>query len=142
MPAEAKPAHELDIEIGTPISEIRRILLVEGQPLAIVTSYLPEAHGQAPRNVDLTNPSLYDFVESESTIIVLCARLVIEAACVSETDGSLLEISPGDPVMRLESTGYTSNGRPVEYFEAYHRGDRTRLDIRPVRRGSPWRVIE
>ncbi len=137
VPASAKIANHLNLEIGAPLSEIRQILLVEAQPLAVVSSYLPDPYGLALWNVDLTNRSLYDLIGSKFQIEILRSHLVIEASCVSEEDADLLEISPGDPVIRLEGPSYIDNGRPIEFFEAYQRGDRTCLEVQLVRQGLP-----
>ena len=35
----------------------------------------------------------------------------------------------GDPVLSIESIGRDAQGQVVEYFEAWHRADRTRLEM-------------
>jgi GntR family transcriptional regulator len=45
----------------------------------------------------------------------------------------LLEIRRGDPVMAIESVGRDSMGIPIEYFNAWHRGDRVRFEMDVVR---------
>lgn len=142
VPAPARPARELNVPAGTPVGEIRRLRLVQAEPLAVVSSYLPEEYGQALQKVDLANRSLYEFLESEFKLMIMRAHRAIEAVPASETDARLLRIRPGDPVIRLESTSYLEDGRPIEYFEAYHRGDRARFEIQLMRRGDQWRAFD
>jgi DNA-binding GntR family transcriptional regulator len=41
----------------------------------------------------------------------------------------LLEIGVGAPLLQIESITYTPEGKPVEYFLAKRRGDRTRFEL-------------
>jgi GntR family transcriptional regulator len=141
-PAVGKPARQLDLEIGTPVFEIRRLRLVDGDPIAVVTSFLPQGLVPQLETVDLTNRSLYEFIENECKLTINRAQRVIEAVPASEEDAPLLEINPGDPVIKLESTSYLDNGKPIEYFEAFHRGDRARFEIQLIRVRDQWRAYE
>jgi GntR family transcriptional regulator len=140
--AEGKPARQLNVDIGTPIIEIRRLRLVEGEPIAIVTSYLPKEYAEKLEKIDLTNRSLYEFLEKEFKLTILQAHRAIEAVSATEADAKLLKIKPGDPVVKLESTSYLDDGKPIEYFEAFHRGDRTRFEIQLIRMRDQWRAFE
>jgi GntR family transcriptional regulator len=140
--AEGKPARQLNVDIGTTIIEIRRLRLVEGEPIAIVTSYLPKEYAEKLEKIDLTNRSLYEFLEKEFKLTILQAHRAIEAVSATEADAKLLKIKPGDPVVKLESTSYLDDGKPIEYFEAFHRGDRTRFEIQLIRMRDQWRAFE
>ena len=41
VPASAKVAQELKIDLGTPVVELQRLRFVENEPIVLVTSYLP-----------------------------------------------------------------------------------------------------
>jgi GntR family transcriptional regulator len=56
-------------------------------------------------------------------------RRTIEAALAGPERGGLLQIDPGAPVLVLQSTSYLADARPIEYFIAWHRGDRSRFDV-------------
>lgn len=139
---EPDSALQNPVEIGTPIIEVRRLRLVEGEPIAVVTSYLPHKYTQKLEKVDLTNHSFYEFLENEFKLNILQAHRAIEAVPAGEADARLLKIKPGDPVLRLESTSYLDDGKPIEYFEAFHRGDRTRFEIQLIRVRDQWRAFE
>lgn len=130
---EPNSALQNPVEIGTMIIEIRRLRLVEGEPIAIVTSYLPHKYTQKLEKVDLTNRSLYEFLENDFKLTILQAHRAIEAVPAAEADARLLKIKPGDPVIKLESTSYLDDGKPIEYFKAFHREDRTRFEIQLIR---------
>jgi len=42
----------------------------------------------------------------------------------------------------LKSVSYLEDGGPVEYFEAKHRGDRSRFEVELIRRRRPHGSIE
>jgi GntR family transcriptional regulator len=76
---EQDSALQNPVEIGTPIIEIRRLRLVEGEPIAVVTSYLTHKFTQKLEKVDLANRSLYEFLENEFKLTILQAHRAIEA---------------------------------------------------------------
>ena len=63
----------------------------------------------------------------------ISGKRTLEAAPASEVEAALLGLEKGAPLIRLESVSYTADGRPVEYFYALHRGDRSRFEIELVR---------
>ena len=56
-----------------------------------------------------------------------------EAVLATKEEAELLAISPGAPLILIDSTSYLEDDTPVEYYHAYHRGDRTRLEVALVR---------
>jgi GntR family transcriptional regulator len=42
-------------------------------------------------------------------------------------------VEVGSPLIELDSVSYLKDGRPLEYFHALHRGDRTRFEVDLVR---------
>ena len=52
-------------------------------------------------------------------------------------DAELLNIAHGAPLIYLKSVAYLADGRPVEYFEAKHRGDRARFEVEIVGADTP-----
>jgi GntR family transcriptional regulator len=49
----------------------------------------------------------------------------------------MLKIRARDPVLSIESIGRNSADQVVEYFQAWHRADRTRLEMDVVRSPRP-----
>ncbi len=131
----------LDLAAQAPVIHIHRLRYVEGDPIALVTSYLPLQLCPSLEKVDLTDRSLYEFLEKNCNITITRAHRVLEATFADEPQARLLQIQAGDPVMKLESISYTEDGIPVEYFVAYHRGDRTRFEINLLRVRDKWRLM-
>ena len=140
--ADAFLASQLQVPAGATLVEVRRLRLVEDEPIAVVTSFLPESLCPGLEKVDLSERSLYQYLENECRLFIVRAHRSIEAAAASEEDARHLGIHTGDPVILLESLSFLEDGTPLEYFRAYHRGDRARFEIELVRQRDRWRPLE
>jgi GntR family transcriptional regulator len=141
IPCPGKIASILNLAPQTPVIHSNRLRYVEGEPIALVTSYVPLQLCPALEHVDLTDRSLYEFLETTCGITIMSANRVLESSSADESQARHLEIEPGDPVMKLESISYLEDGTPVEYFLAFHRGDRTRFEINLMRVRDRWRLL-
>jgi GntR family transcriptional regulator len=142
VPADARTAGLLDLEPGAAVVRLERLRFVEGVPLTVVTSWLPLALCSQLQEVDLTDRSLYEFLEQECRLVITRARRTLEACLADEKTAALLAIRAGDALIRLESTGYLEDGTAVEYFLAYHRGDRAKFEINLARVRDRWRALD
>jgi GntR family transcriptional regulator len=132
-PATDKIAGQLQIEPGTPLVDIRRLRFVNEEPIQLVTSYLPYAMCPQLLEVDLAHRSLYDVLENECGLWIARGRRFIEAVAANELEARLLQIERGAPLILLDSVSVLEEGRPVEYYHAVHRGDRSRFEVDLVR---------
>jgi len=57
----------------------------------------------------------------------------IGVSLANEYEAGLLGIEVGSPLIELDSVSYMEDGRPLEYFHALHRGDRTKFEVNLVR---------
>jgi len=140
--ADSYLAQKLGVNVGNPIIEIRRQRFVNNEPLVVVTSYLPAHLCPQLIKTDLTDRSLYSYLETECKLTASRAYRTIEACLASREDAEYLGINAGDPVIRLESVSYLENGLPFEFYRAFHRGDRARFEINLMRVHDKWRTIE
>lgn len=117
---------------GAACVELSRVRSVNGELIAYTESYLPstllrDLLGRL-RASDLENQSLYQVLSTAGVSIATGTRSV-EAVGATRRLADLLDVQQGAPVLYMESVVYDEGRRPVEYFEAWHRGDRTRLDF-------------
>lgn len=129
LPAEPKIAQYLELEALAPIVKLERLRFVEGEPIVHVTSFLPYDLCPTIMNADLSQQSLYAYLDGECGLRVARGRRAIEAIAVNEPEARLLQIEAGAPVIRMESVSYLEDGRPIEYFDALFRGDRSRFEL-------------
>ncbi len=133
VPCNEKTAEYLEIAPGTLVIDIKRLRSVNESPVQVVTSYIPYHLCPKLADVDLTNRSLYEFLETECHLTIARGRRYIEAVAASEADAKLLQVERGAPLVQLESITYLENGTPIEFYFARHRGDRSRFEIELVR---------
>ncbi len=133
VPASAQVAVYLEIEPGTPVIEIERLRLVQDEPAVLVTTYIPSALCPDLLHMDLSHQSLYAFLETHCGLTIARGRRFIEAVPANTREARLLKIKKGAPLILLDSVSYLSDGTPMEYYHALHRGDRSRFEVELVR---------
>ncbi|HTP02953.1 MAG TPA: GntR family transcriptional regulator [Anaerolineales bacterium] len=132
-PASEKVARFLDIQPGEQVVDLLRLRSVNDEPIQLVTSYIPLEICPALATVDLTNQSLYEFMERECGVFIAKGRRTVEAVLANETEAALLGIERGAPLLMLDSISYSETGKPIEYYHALHRGDRSRFEVELLR---------
>lgn len=111
---------------------IDRLRSVEGRVLTYVATYLSPERCPGLDRQDLTNRSLYAHLAEEYGLEVYGGYRTVEAVPASEEVAPYLEVDEGAPVLLLRSAGHTADGRPLEWFEAWHRADRTLFEVEIV----------
>jgi GntR family transcriptional regulator len=133
VPADESVAKYLNILPGTQVVDIQRLRFINEEPIQLVTTYIPYEIFPPVATVDLSNRSLYEFLETEGGIILSRGRRIIEAVLANETEAMLLDIERGAPLLMLDSISYTENEIAFEYYHALHRGDRSRFEVDLIR---------
>jgi GntR family transcriptional regulator len=142
---------EAPIEVGRFLGVDRALRLdrlrsVNGRTLAYVVTYLSPDRCPGLLDEDLTDRSLYELLRRRYSLEVHSGYRTVEAVSASEDVADHLGIEPGAPVLLLRSAGRTDDGRPLEWFEAWHRADRTRFEVEivPGERSRPLnqRIVE
>lgn len=133
VPADKKVAEYLDVDPGTTVIDIKRLRFIKGEPIVLVSSYLPLDLCPELAEADITNKSLYEFLENECGVIIAYGRRSIEAVPANETEANLLHMDVGAPLILLDSVSYLEDDTPIEYYHAVHRGDRSRFEVELVR---------
>jgi len=127
--ADEKVAQFLGIKPEDKVIDILRLRFINEEPIQLVTTYIPFEICPALASVDLTNRSLYEYLEKEHGIFIARGRRYIEAVLANDVEASLLNIARGAPLILLDSISFAENGRPIEYYHALHRGDRSRFEV-------------
>jgi GntR family transcriptional regulator len=99
----------------------------------LVTTHLP--YDICPQLVgeDLSTQSLYAVLEGKYGLQLSHGRRTIQAVAANRHESELLGIEQGAPLILLDSVSYLDDGRPIEYFHAVHRGDRSKFEVELVR---------
>lgn len=131
--APSKVLEHLVLPADSDVIELCRLRSVNDEPIALATSYLPYNLCPKVAEADFTNQSLYAFLERECDLLISHGRRHIEAVIADEAEAELLQIEAGAPLLQLNSVSFLEDGTPIEYYEALHRGDRSRLEVELVR---------
>jgi GntR family transcriptional regulator len=133
VPADPKVAAHLAVEPGTEVIEIERLRFVGDEPIQLTTTYIPYQVCSDLLHQDLSNQSLYAYFEEHCGILIARGRRTVEAVPANAYEARLLRLKKGDPLVLLNSVSFLSDGTPVEYYHAVHRGDRTRFEVELIR---------
>ncbi|CDO33020.1 GntR family transcriptional regulator [Mycolicibacterium porcinum] len=130
-PASDEVAGWLNLPQGSEVATMRRLRMSNGQPLAVMTNYLPAA--LAPDEEQLEQSGLYRSLRSRGVHIRL-ARQRIGARAASRDEARLLEEKPKAPLLVMERTAFDDSGRIVEYGSHVYRASRYYFDTTLVDR--------
>ncbi len=133
IPASAEIAEYLKLAVGDSVIKIERLRFIEDEPIVLVTTYIPFHLCPALQHEDLSHQSLYAFLEESCHIIITYGHRRVEAVPASKYVADLLNIRKGSPLVLLDSVSYMADGTPVEYYYAFHRGDRSQFEVELVR---------
>lgn len=129
-PADELVAAKLGLERGESIVEIERLRILDGEPWVLVVTSLPAVLVPGLVRRDLGGDvSLYRVLRDEYGLAVGSAVRRVEATVTGAREAHLLRMRIGEPLLVLRSISYTRDERPLEYFVARHRGDRSAFEV-------------
>jgi DNA-binding GntR family transcriptional regulator len=131
-PASDQVAAELALSPEAEVIRIDRVRLTDGQPLAIMTNYLPPDLGPIDRSA-LDNGGLYDLLRRKG-IHIRVAHQQIGARSATAREAKLLKERPGSPLLTMQRTAYDDTGRAVEFGSHVYRPELYSFDVTLVDR--------
>jgi GntR family transcriptional regulator len=124
----------LHLPEGELVYAIKRLRLVNGDAVAIVESYLPARLFPGIEKQNLENRSLYSVYENVYHRKLQWAEELLGAVAAREDEASILETSPGSPLLLIRETTYDNNRIAIEYSRSLLRGDRYTASMISVRK--------
>ena len=122
----------LELPPGSEGVTIERLRWVDGRPVMYVINHLPSRLADALIDADLAMGSLYRTLKDREGLEVFGGRRVVEAVTAQEELARLLEVEPGAPLLLVESVSWDGEHLPFECYRAWHRADRTRIEVQVV----------
>ena len=114
----------LRLEAGEPVLSIERLRFVGPEPVVYQHSQLQPWLAEAVERVDLTDISLYDYLQSELRIELTHAQERIHAIGLGAHEATLLEREPASAALLSERVTFSVAGVPVMFDRAFLPGDR------------------
>ena len=115
---------------------LRRFASIDGEPLAVLTAWLPLRYARGVSNQDLGTGSLYEALGRTHGVEMTSADSFVEVDRAGLEQAELLGVAPGSPVLRVIGVTRDQQDRLVEYSDVLYRPERFRFAIES-RRSSP-----
>ena len=108
---------------------LRRLASTDGDPLALLTAWLPPRYARGVSDQDLGTGSLYEALAQVHGVEMTSADNVVEVDRAGLEQAELLGLVPGSPVLRVVGVTRNQRDRPVEYSDVLYRPERFRFAI-------------
>jgi GntR family transcriptional regulator len=124
IPAPARVAQALNLPTESQVIHLRRLRLLDGEPVAIHSAYLPYPSYDRISSHDLQTRSLSEAMERATGARVVSSRDVLRVTAAEAEEAALLDIPVRSPVVVLRGVDYADLGLAVRYSEGMYRSDR------------------
>ena len=131
---ELDVAQALKLSPGERVYCARRLRFVNGEPVAVVTSFLPVRLFSGIEKQDWEKQSLYYVFEHVYNRKLQWAEELIGAVNAAEEEARELEAQVGSPLLIIKETTYDEQNVPIEYSVSLLRGDRYTASVISVRK--------
>ncbi len=112
--ADAEEATRLALFGGEPVIRIRRVRSLAGRRCIVETIVLPTAIFDGLQTGDIPN-NLYNTFAERFGITVAGGHETLKAVAASMEDAAILGLATGTPLLRIDRTAISVEGRPVEW---------------------------
>jgi GntR family transcriptional regulator len=126
-PAGARIGRRLACSPLDPVARIRRLRLVNGEPVSIEQLYVPCELVPGLSAEQLAGRSFYRLLVEEYGIEPAAASQSIEPTVIDADEAKLLEVPMHAPALLFERVARTADGRIFEFSRSVYRGDRYRI---------------
>lgn len=129
VPGSPEVCDHLSLHPGSEVLIIRRLRMVDGDPVAIHTSYFDNRLFARLRQFDLTHGSILEAMERIYGVHMASTKDTVRAEFAASDESAVLGSPERQPVLVVEGTAYDERGLPTRYTEAIYRGDRFELVV-------------
>jgi GntR family transcriptional regulator len=122
----------LEVEPGTHGVALERLRSIDGQVVMYAQTWLVLELAAGVLAADMETVSLYRVLREHHGVSAHEGRRTVDAVVAEPRVAALLEVPEGSPLLHVEAVTRDRVGRPFECYRAWHRTDRSRLEIRVV----------
>ena len=113
IPADAKIAEQLAVEIGAPTLHLHRVRLADNVPVSVLENWLPEDFIDLS-DADIVEHGLYAVLRSRG-VTMRVAKQRIGARKATTKEAELLDLEKGAALLTMDRTAFDNSGRAVEF---------------------------
>ena len=122
----------LNLPAGAEGLTLERLRWVDERLVMYVVTHLPADLAPAVMDADLERGSLYRTLQERAGLTVSGGRRVVEAVPARRDLAKLLEVERNAPLLFVESVSWGPDLRPFECYRAWHRADRTKIEVQVI----------
>jgi len=137
VPASARVAERLALPEGSLVTEIKRVRLINREPVSLEITYLPHSVGEKLEKADLATRDIFLILENDCGIALGHADLAVDAVLADAELSQALDVEEGAPIMRIERLTHDAEGAPLDFEYLYYRGDSFQYRLRIDRQKEP-----
>ena len=120
-------SEKLEVNIGSQIVYLKRLMLANDMPLVLERCYLPEELFPDILKKN-TNNMIYKLIREEYGMNLMRSRQELGAVIPTEHEQKALKIDATCACIWAEGTVYSDSGRAVEFTHSIYRGDKYRFN--------------
>ena len=117
----------LGLAAGDWVFVLERLRLVNGRPVSLQRSFLPEGLGEEVSKADLAVTPLRQVLSFKLGLEIARAREEVSAVKLRGREARELTCQPGAPAFCSERVSWATDGTPVVFDRVYIPGDRFRI---------------
>lgn len=136
LAARGHVATLLRVSPGVRVFYLRRVRLVENQPLILLHNYVVYERCPGIETIDFTAVRLFQALEERYGLHLVGGHRTFQAQGADREVAHLLDMAPGDPVMHVEQQTLLDDGSVIECSNLWLSGDRFRLSADISRTGG------
>lgn len=128
----AEVAEALEVRSSALVFYSRRLLKADGIPIGVAMSWLAPRlfrNLSPPTAQELSDGSLYEWLNTRCGISIMRAKEFIEAAVADAAMARSLDVAEGAPLLIARRQSFDQSGKPVEYAVLRFRADRYRFHM-------------
>lgn len=122
-------AHDLKLKAAETVFVLRRLRLVNEEPLTLMVNYLPSRLVPDFPHKAALRESLYETLSEEYGLVATRAVDLVETRSATDEEAKRLHVAPWAPLLCVTRVSYLMNGQPLELGLAISRGDRYRYQV-------------
>lgn len=130
VPADKLVAERLNVAEGEIVAQVRRVRLINREPVSLEVTWLPKQLGERLEGADLVTRDIFLILENDCGLTLGHADLAIDAVLADSDLTQALDVETGSPIMRIERLTHTADGTPVDFEHLYYRGDAFQYRLR------------
>ena len=134
--APAEIASRLEVPLGAPLLWVERVIRANDVPAAHAIDAIPAEIIQAAGDPAYREGSVYRFLEADCHLRLVGGVATVTAVTADRHMASLLDVHPGDALLRMEQVERTETGGPVLYSSEHYVPQVLDLTVRRTRHGG------